>query len=74
MVSGISFGTRLGPNAGDAVSTGHGESDLKKRRARKAEQKKKKTRGDGLTFQPRQELEEIVERFVRLSGLSGEIC
>ena len=52
MVLGVSSGTRLGPKGDDAVSTGHGElSDLveklvtkrAKRRARKIEQKKKKT-------------------------------
>ena len=64
MVFGVSSGTRLGPKGDDAVSTGHGElPDLveklvtkrAKRRARKIEQKKKKTPEDG--FQPRRELE-----------------
>ena len=59
MVLGVSSGTRLGPKGDDAVSTGHGESsDLvgklatkrAKRRARKIEQKKKKTPRNG--FQP----------------------
>ena len=84
MVSRVSSGMRLGPNGGDAVSTGHGKpfnltekliNTRKKRQAQKAEQQKKKTPGDG--FQPRQELEGWV-RFLQkdawwLVGQVGEL-